>query len=382
MLMQPAARIRISFRKFSFLVPALFLSATIFFFACQPKELTTAKIYIQNGDWDRALQHLEKAVEEYPKNSEAHFLLGQEYGRRARYEDMNRQFQISSNLSNKFEPQIVAERERHWVEKFNDGITAQYREDYEIARESFEKAILIDSLKYEAHQKLAINYLKTDDFENAIMIYEKLIDKNPKDINLLVSLANLYYSQKEYEQVVVHLKKVLELEPDNRDALANLALSYDFLDQKENAYQSYVKGIAANPQDKDLIFLFGVHHYNHKLFEKAIQLFEQVLELNPNDFESTSNIGNAYLSMAEELRQQLRKSKNAGNAAVEINKIRDQSVSNYKKAIPYLEKALEMQTDHPNLWRNLGIAYVQTGDVKKGEAAFLKAEEIKLKMSN
>lgn len=345
---------------------------------CQPKELTSAKIYIQSNDWDKALQHLENAVEVHPNNAEAHCLLGKAYGQHGRYKEMNREFEISLMVTDKFEAEIRAEREQHWIDKYNNAIAAMTQEEYARAEELLRKAITIEPSRYEAYKKLALTYLNVDKTDKALLLYSKLLEKKPDDVDLLSSTGNLYYSQKQFDKVIPILKRILVLEPNHRDALANLALCYDSLGETEQAAHAYQKAIAVNPQDKDLVFLFGAHRYNRKQFPKAIQLFEQVLTMNPDDFESTSNIGNAYLSMAEELRLRLKESRNGSTAAEVVIRLKNEAIRNYKNAIPYLEKSLEMRPNHPTLWRNLGIAYINTGEKEKGEQAFLKAEELQV----
>ena len=194
-----------------------------------------------------------------------------------------------------------------------------------------------------------------------------------------MAAGNLFYKQKRFEDVVRVLKQVLEIEPDHRDALANLALSYDSTGKTDEAFTIYQKVVAANPLDKDLIFLLGVHEYNRNHFTKAIELFERVLELSPGEFESISNIGNAYLSIAEDLRAKIKSSVNGPATAREIQQLKTEAILTYNKVIPYFEKALEMQPNHPLLWRNLGVAYINTGESEKGRQAFLKAEEWELK---
>ncbi|MFQ5824157.1 MAG: tetratricopeptide repeat protein [bacterium] len=349
---------------------------------CQPKEVTSAKMYIQNYNWDKAIEQLEKAIEAYPNNAEAHFLLGQAYGKKSRYKDMNNEFNLSLEISNKFEQEITAERKRHWIEKYDAGIKAVDNEDFQRAEALFKTAIIINPMKYESHKKLAFIYQKTNVLGKALAIYKNLLEKSPDDLDLLLSIGNLYYRQQKFEQVVDILKKALEIKPNHNDALAKLALSYDVLGNTKEATEAFQRAVEANPLDKDLIFLFGVHHYKLKNYKQAIQLFEQVLELNPDDFEATLNIGNIYLSIAENERQKLSKINfNNNYSPEEILQIKNSAILNYKKAIPYLERALEMQPNHPNLWRNLGVAYINSGEKEKGEQALLKSEELKTNLS-
>lgn len=359
----------------------LLVFAVLVLAGCQPKEITSAKIYIQGDNWQKALESLEMAVEAHPNNAEAHYLLGQAYGHYGRFKEMNKEFEVSLLISNKFETQILAERERHWIDKYNNAMAAMKQDDHEKAEELLRQAVVIDPSRHEAYKKLALAYLNLERGDKALRIYHKLLERDPNDVELLSSTGNLYYSQRQFDKVVPILKRILQLEPEHRDALANLALSYDSMGEVEKAAEAYEKAIAVNPQDKDLIFLYGVHHYNRKQYAKAIQLFEQVLTMHPDDFESISNIGNAYLSMAERQREKLKEARNGAMTTEDAVQLKNEAIRNYKSAIPYLEKSLEMRPDHPTLWRNLGIAYINTGERERGEQALLKAEQVQLKSS-
>lgn len=354
----------------------------ILLLGCQPKEITSAKIYIQKRNWQKAIELLEQAVVTHPNNPEGHFLLGQAYGDQSRYREMKKQFGESLGISPKFQPAILQTIENHWITLYNKGIKAQNDRNFKLAENLLKTAILIDPSKREAYNTLAANYIEANQPRQALLIYEKLLKETPDDINLLIATGNLFYIQKRFDDVVRVLKKVLEIEPDHRDAMANLALSYDSLGKTDEALTAYQKAVKANPLDKDLIFLLGVHHYNRSHFTKAIELFKQVLELSPGEFESTSNIGNAYLSIAEDLRAKIKSLANSTFTAGEIQQLKTEAILTYMKVIPYFKKALEMQPRHPTLWINLGVAYVNSGENEKGQEALLKAEEWKLKLGD
>ncbi len=367
------------YNRFQCLIAAcLAFVATSLLSSCAPKEITAAKIYLQGADFDKAVKQLEIAVVEHKNNPEAHFMLGQTYGQLERFKEMNHEFDISLMISDKFQENILSERERHWISKYNRALTATGKKDHVAAEALLRLAIDIDPTRQAAYEKLALTYLSLDESDKALLLYLKLLKKRPNDTELLSSAGNLHYSRKEYDKVIPILKRVLAIEPGHRDALANLALSYDALGEQEKAAAAFKQAIAANPQDNDLVFLFAVHRYNHKQYSDAIQLFEHVLSANPDDFESVSNIGNAYLSIAESTRLRLQQSRNGAVTADEVIELKNQAVRNYKSAIPYLEKSLELEPNHPALWRNLGIALINTGEKEKGRRAFLKAEQLQL----
>ena len=353
----------------------------IFTWGCQPKELSTAKIYIKNNEWEKAAKQLELATKTHPQNAEAHFLLGQAYGHFARFEEMISQFETSLNISDKYRFEISQERERYWIEKYNSGIIALDKNEYQIAEEFVRSAIIIDPAKYEAHLKLAQTFDESDRLEKALQIYNKLLRITPDKIDLLSSIGKIYYRQRKFNDAITILEKVLDKEPENNQALANLAIAYYSIGKSEKAKQAFKRAIQVNPLDKNLLYFYGVFRYKQSNYEQAIQLFERVLEIDSNNFDATSNIGNAYLSMGEQIRKKLASTEINSFTYTEIQKLKSQAVLNYAKAIPYFKKAIELQPNHPTLWRNLGVAYMNSGEKEKGENALLKSEEIQIQMS-
>ncbi len=370
--------------KFSAAATILALVASVSFWACQSKEVTSAKVYIQQGDWDKAIEQLELAVQTYPDDPEAHYLLGRGYGEKGKFKEMNAEFDKSLKISPKFEQQIRITREKYWVDNFNRGVNFIKAGQTEKALEAFKTAILLDPSKPEAYKNLAYAYIRMNNADEAIAAYQNLLKVAPDDEEAMVSLGNLYYNKKEYQKAIDILQKVVEMDPDNVDAIANIALAYDFMGQREKALNFYKEAIAKHPEDKDLRFNYGRLFFLSEEYDKAIEQFQKVLELSPDDLEAYLNIANAYLIMAENKMKVLRELdvNQKEYSEAQLKELRDEAIKNYKNAIPYLEKAKDLDPTNYATWYNLGVAYVNTGDREKGEAAFKKADELKGEQSS
>ena len=349
--------------------------ALVLMTACQTKEVTSAKVYIQQDNWDKAIEQLEQAVKLYPNDAEAYYLLGEGYGKQRVWAKMNEAFDKSLANSPKFEAKIKSNREKYWVTTFNSGVSRVNGSDNEGAIKQFKTCLLIDPKRAEAYKNLAYSYTRVDSLDAAKNVYEKFLKIEPDNMETMQALANIYFKLKKYEPVVELEKKALALDSENSDAIANLALAYDFLGKKDEAIDTYTKALAKNPDDKDLLFNLARLHYMNNEYDKAIELFQKVIKLDPNDFDSNLNVGNAYLSMGENYRKTLVEKENNGTEITKEEK--DKLVGFFKQSIPYLEKAKSIKPEDANLWSNLGVAYVQTGNVEKGKECFDKADELK-----
>ncbi len=365
----------IGMKKRVLLPAAIAICAGIIILAgCQSKEVTSAKVYIQQDNWEKAIEQLEMAVEMYPTDAEAHYLLGEGYANRGEWEKMNEMFEKASKINSTFDDQIKNTREKYWVTTFNSGVNRINGGDIDGAIRQFKTCTRIDPGRIDAYRNLAVTYMQSDSLEQAKKTRFQILSIQEDHVESIHALANIFFQLKEYDQVVELEQKALKFDPEDADAIANIALAYDYLGEKDKAIETYTQALEKNPEDKDLIFNLARLHYINNNYDEAIKLFNKLIESDPDDYDANLNVGNAYLSIGDDMRKELVKKENEGETIEQEE--RDALIEMYKKAIPYLEKAVEIKGTDPNVWNNLGVAYVNVGDAEKGKAAFDKAEEL------
>ncbi len=372
-------------RIHSILLVSALLVVLLFLFGCQSKELTSAKVYIQQEDWDKAEEQLKMAVELYPNDAEAHVLLAEAYGRKGQWADMAKELDATSKIGPQFDDRVKYLRDKHWVQQFNKGVgkvkagneapdAESQKARLKEALDAFKTCPVIDPNRVDAYKNIAFVLIRLDSTEAAMQAYKKVIELDPKDTKTMLQIGALYYDQKEYEKCIEMMDKILAIEPDNIEAISQKAFSYDSMGKSDEALAAYNTALEKNPKNPDIIFNLGRLYYMRKDYPEAIKEFKRVLEISPDDYEATLNIGNAYLSLAEKYLKPLRDGEEMSTA--EAEKIKDKAMQQFREAIPYLEKAANMKND-PLVWTNLGVAYVNIGEKEKGEAAFKKGEDVK-----
>ncbi len=360
--------------KIRYFAVMFILIGMVAFMGCTPKELTSAKVYIQQDDWNNAITQLEQAVQLYPTNAEAPYLLGEGYGNQGEWEKMNEMYNKSLELAPTYEAQIKSSRDKYWVTAFNSGVNRINSGDLAGAINQFETCLAVEPNRPEAYRNLAIAYTQNGDKEKSKETYEKAVEMNPDDSEVVQALAGAYFEDKEYQKVVDLEKALLEKDPENTDAISNLALALDFLGKKEEAMEIYKEAIKKNPDAKDLLFNLARLHYMRGEYAEAIELFERVIANDPSDIDANINVGNAYLSIADEMRKKLVEKENNGETVAAEE--REAMKTFYTNSIPYLKKGVEAQPENVNLWNNLGVAHIQSGNQDEGVACFKKAEEL------
>lgn len=335
------------------LVIAVLASSVILMTGCQQTAVTSAKVYLQQANYDKAIEQCLIAVETVPTDAEAWFVLGQAYGRKKMYMEMNEAFTKSLENSNVRAEDIEQERLKYWIDVFNLGVNQIKQDKVEEASGNFLLATKLIPDKTDAHKNLAYTYILQEKNEEAINVYKEALEIEPDDLELKNYLGSIYYQAQMYDEAIEVLTEVVEkADPQSKEfneALYNLAYSYDLKGEQDQAIATYQKALEASPNDKDLMFNMGRLYFMQENFENAIESFKKVLGIDPDDFDANYNIGNALIQSEK-----------------------------FEDALAYLKKATEVQPENANAWTLLGIAYVRTGDAEKGQEAFDKAEEFKV----
>ena len=266
-------------KKYAALVAVLSVVVlSMFITGCQVKEVTSAKVYIQQDNWDKAMEQLQLAVELYPTNAEAWFMLGQGYSRKNDFENMNMAFEKSLDASPSFAAKIAYERERYYVNYFNNGHKRATSGMFEDAIEDFQTCITIDPTRQGSYKNLGYTYVQMGDLEKSIEFYEKAYELDPKDIDSMRSLNSLYLQNEQFEKVIEISDNILELDPTDTETVANKAIAYDFMGESDKAFETYDEALKLNPDDVDIIFNLGRLYYIGEDYENAIAQFKNWLK--------------------------------------------------------------------------------------------------------
>ncbi len=135
----------------------------------------------------------------------------------------------------------------------------------------------------------------------------KAIQLHPLYFEAYNLLGNAHFISKEYKDAISKYEFILKYKPADQDALSNLALSYRELGRitgmNENnpslAIQYLVKAIQLKPKDEEAISLLGVAYGVMGQYDKAVEIFTDVLKINPKSSNAYFNLYLTYLNKGD-----------------------------------------------------------------------------------
>jgi tetratricopeptide (TPR) repeat protein len=358
----------------------------------QSVEMNSAKLYEKQGEFDKAIEWFEKAIEKKPENAEAHYRLGNLYGMKGRIADMVREFDASLSHSNKYEKDIRISRNKYFSESFKVGVDAANAEDYAKALEAFNNARVIEPNQLDTYKNLVYVYSRLDSLPGMMQVYEEMLAVDPNDYETYLSLAAIHNRRQEYEKAIARLHKAAEVAPDSAKPriIAEIGITYDLMGKGDEALKTYEEALKMSPGNKDLLFNMGRLYLMRDDFPNAIKQFTEVWKSNPDDFEVNYNVGISYLKIGERLEKKSReieeelistrtapgsKAKRDANTA-RMDSLRQVAGENFKTALPFLLKAVIIKPDQGSAWHNLGVGYMRNSQIENSKEAFDVAENL------
>lgn len=287
------------------------------------------------------------------------------------------------------------------ISLYNDGVENKKDANFSDALLNFEKFMeCIDILGSDQvivtnlldYNKVSFNniYLyigysaqKCNQFEKAKNYYDKLVLLNEPALQARHSgnpLAYIYYielllNNKDTLSARGVAEKGLEVYPENPDVVMAAIELFSKMKKMSEMADLMEKVVAKNSNpDTKMMFVLGQafnnisKEYARKGYQstaeqyktKAIEYFEKILRLNPSDkkilFNTNYNLGVIYYNAAV----------NAYKQRNELNTTEYEFL--FKKSLPYLEKAKEMDPKNKNVLNMLLKAYTSLNEKVKAEA--------------
>ncbi len=378
----------------------LLLAGLVFVgFQCSSTELTSAKLYIQQKNYDKALDVLQKEVAKNPQSAEGFYYLGYVYGEKDDYGNMIDAFNKSLAISNEYKSQIADQKKYFWANLFNKGVSLYQKgvnttnEDsskvfFDKSINMFEYATQLEPDSVDTYKNLAFVYMGAGENDKAIEPLQKMI-KLDKSLDGYKYLGEIYYNdgilQKQqysatnnaqdsvkaienFNNAIKVLEEGRQQYPDNPELLLTLSNSYINAGKADVALSSFKSLVAKDPDNKYYHYNYGVLLLGKNDYEDAAAQFEKAIALDSEYQNAIYNLAVTYVKWGTSINKMAE-----DNGEMENTEYKQK----YQQALPYLEKSVELQPDDAATWELLGKVYTVLDMKDDAQNAFDKADSLR-----
>lgn len=147
---------------------------------------------------------------------------------------------------------------------------------------SIKKAVELDSSKLEYYELMSDIYSAAKNYDSAITVLEKATEFEPDNVNLYYKLARLFEISKPLEAISVY-EKLIEIVGPEWNLLVRIGELYEKLGNNELALKAINRLLEIDPSNNQLKTLLIDFNQRAGYYEEAIQIADDLLEINPHD---------------------------------------------------------------------------------------------------
>ncbi len=202
-----------------------------------------------------------------------YYLEGREYQVRGYREDARQSFEKAVELDSTFASAYL-----HLAWAYGDLLdAAAANEAYEKAKKYAEKATEKERLYIEASYAVAIK----DNTEEQLYILKRMVEKYPNEKRVHNSLGWYYSRRSWFDEAIEAFNRALKLDPQYGPAMYGLGYTYAYMKEFDTALEYYKKYASLFPDDANSYEAMGEIHYYMGNLDQAIVAFEKALEIRP-----------------------------------------------------------------------------------------------------
>lgn len=234
-------------------------------------------------------------------------------------EDYNESFRLFSKSIELIEMPVMSHLPADTAIYFNTGLVASFAKNHQEALKFYQKAKEMDYGGGNLYVLIKDQYIAINDSASAEKILQDGFAKYPNDNAIVIELTNYYITAGKSKDALEYLRIAKELEPTNASLYFAEGFLFEKLEEFDKAIDSYQTAIDVNPEYFDALYNIGAAYYN-----KAVREFEKANEIMENK---------AYIVA------------------------RDAATATLAKALPYMEKAHEVNPNEKLVLETLKTLY-------------------------
>jgi tetratricopeptide (TPR) repeat protein len=239
--------------------------------------------FMLKGQIDPALRDLNKAISINPDNSDLFVLLGDIYFVIGKKDNCLASYKKAYDLDPNNDKPLIKLAETHLIMK-----------EYKQAEKYIELAISQDVNNQKAYYLKGVDLMETGDTANALLNLKIAGNLDSTYYEAFMQIASIYNKLND-SLAIDYYKSALKAIPDDERAMLLLAISYQNNGNFNKALKMYQEVLEINPSNKIAYFNSGYIYMVVKMeFDSAIDKFQHAISIDPSYVDAVYNLGRIY----------------------------------------------------------------------------------------
>ncbi|MBU1122925.1 MAG: tetratricopeptide repeat protein [Candidatus Omnitrophota bacterium] len=212
--------------------------------------------------------------------------------------------------------------------------------EIEKAEKELKAAKALDVEGFDASLALIFLYSYTQNNEALEEEYEYFLEKahtlDPQDVQVSEHLAQFYFHKNQYQEAINVYEKILESKADDVESIFWLGLIYEEVDRKDDAIEVWKRGLVVDPNYAPILNSLGyIYADQGDNLDSAEKMIRKALVSDPDNGAYLDSLGWIHFKKKD-----------------------------YKKSEEYLKQAVETVKD-PIIYEHIGALYVEMGNINE-----------------
>lgn len=243
--------------------------------------------YLEQGKIDEAALLLNRKLKRYPHNYDCHLYLGLAY-------------YLKGDFQKSMETLSKVEFETERLEKAKSTMAAGKRMDSFSQEDAYlgQSSAVVFTKERKGILKFALGmlYKKNKDFKNARKRFSDALKYKYPEVEARKQLLVVYGFLKEYKKAKKQLEELLKSGEKNDELCFMEGYVASYLKDEVQAIKSFSRISEAKLWAKRNL---ATVYYNQGNYDKALEIWQEILEENPQDADSLKNSGRAYFHLGQ-----------------------------------------------------------------------------------
>jgi tetratricopeptide (TPR) repeat protein len=171
------------------------------------------------------------------------------------------------------------------------GTVAMKRGRFAEAADTFEKILEKNPEDIEALNNLGVALKSTGDIDSALKYLWKAYGAMPERADICYNIANCLKQKGELDQAIIYYRKAIEINPHFSFAFNNLGTIYQSQGEIDRAVNTYMEGLAHDSNHPTIRYNLGLAMESQGDIEAAIKEYRRSLKSRPGWLAGMNNLG-------------------------------------------------------------------------------------------